>query len=70
MQGFIKKNPDSIHIGNAKKALQLHNRHKKSRDNLNACEQQLAASRQDLKKLQEDIDRLTQLNLEMDRKSP
>ena len=70
MKTFIKENPDSIFINDAKKLLQLHSAADNCRGKLKTCSTQLDSSHQELNKLKEDIDRLTQLNLEMDRSSP
>ena len=70
LKAFIKEQPDSIFVNDAKQLLKLHINAGKYRSELRTCDKQLDSSQQELKKLQEDIDRLTQLNLEMDRSSP
>ncbi len=70
MQTFIKEHPDNMFINDAKQLLQLHRNAKNCGGKLKKYSKQLKASQQDLQKLQDDIDRLTELNLEMDRISP
>ena len=70
MNAFIKEYPDSIFIADAKRLLKLHSSSKQCRNKLKTCDTQLTSSNQELIKLQEDIERLTQLNLDMDRSSP
>ena len=69
MKTFIKEHPDNIFVNDAKQLLQLHSSANSCGGKLNKCSKQLKASHQDLKKLQDDIDRMTELNLEMDRSS-
>ena len=70
MKSFIKEYPDSIFIKDAEQLLKLHSNAEKYRSQIKTCDTQLDSSHQELQKLKEDIDRLTQLNLEMDRSSP
>ena len=70
LKAFIKEQPDSIFVNDAKQLLRLHSNAGKYRGKLNSCDKQLDSSQQELQKLQEDIDRLTELNLEMDRSAP
>ena len=70
MKSFIKEYPDSIFIKDAEQLLALHNNAEECRSQIKSCDTQLDSSHQELQKLKEDIDRLTQLNLEMDRSSP
>ena len=70
MNTYIKNNPDSQNVDSAKRLLELHDSAKNNQGKLIKCSQQLEATQQEMSKLQEDIERLTQLNLEMDRSSP
>lgn len=70
LKAFIKEQPDSIFVNDAKQLLRLHSNAGKYRSELKTRDKQLDSSQLELEKLQEDIDRLTQLNLEMDRSSP
>ena len=67
MHAFVKEHPNSPYVDEAGQILQLHDTANKYRSKAKACDQQLESSRQEIQKLQEDIERLTQLNLEMDR---
>ena len=67
MQAFVKEHPESQYADEAGLLLQLHDAAKAYRSKSKSCDQQLESSRQEIRKLQEDIERLTQLNLEMDR---
>lgn len=67
---FVKNNPNSSNLDEAKLLLQWFESDSKNQDLLSKCNQQLELSQQEIKKLQEDIERLTELNLEMDRSSP
>ena len=70
MKSFIKEYPDSLFIKDAEQLLKLQSNAVKCRRQTKTCDTQLNSSHQELQKLKEDIDRLTQLNLEMDRSSP
>ena len=67
---YVKNNPNSSNLDEAKLLLQWFESGNKYQDQLDKCNQQLELSQRDIKKLQEDIERLTELNLEMDRSSP
>lgn len=70
IKNFIKDHPDDMFSDDAKRILSLYNDAKNCRGKINKCDKNLKDSHQELKKLQEDIDRLTELSLEMDRSSP
>ena len=64
---YIKKNPDTIFASDAKLVLQLQSSYQSSQKKLKTCEQQADEAQLEIEKLQADIERLTQLHLEMGR---
>jgi uncharacterized membrane protein len=63
MKAYVKKYPDSIFSNDAKQIMQLHKKEKSQRKKMQSCNQQLDSSTTELKELQTDIERLTQLLL-------
>lgn len=70
MKSFIKERPDSVFTADAERLLKLHSNAKQQRNKFKSCDKQLGPALQEIKILQKDIGRLTQLNLDMDRSSP
>jgi outer membrane protein assembly factor BamD (BamD/ComL family) len=70
LETYIQKYPDSLFSENARRILNLHKSNISYKNKLKTCNQQVEASKVEVKKLAADIERLTQLHLKMGRTSP
>ncbi|MBE0500408.1 MAG: hypothetical protein IBX47_03120 [Desulfuromonadales bacterium] len=70
LKAYIKQYPDSLFVNDAKSLLQLYTSNLSDQKKLKTCDQQADASKQEIEKLQADIERLTRLHLEMGRNNP